>query len=91
MIIRALIIPLNVDTQNEDSMNDSSLETKRICKDTDDCENMDDIYDYLLCCRISLSRVCHDLYFEMKLEHPCTAANDAYDLFQYFRNKLAEK
>lgn len=82
----------NIDTQNEDSMNESSLDIKRICKDNqDDCENMDDIYDYLLCCRISLNRVCHDLYFELKLEHPCTAANDAYDLFQYFRNKLAEK
>lgn len=78
--------------QNDDSMNDVA-EIKRIClKDgSDDCENMDDIYDYLLCCRISLSRVCHDLYFELKLEHPCTAANDAYDLFQYFRNKLTEK
>lgn len=85
----------NIDTQNEeDSMNESSMfDVKRICKDNgdNDCENFDDIYDYLLCCRISLSRVCHDLYFELKLEHPCTAANDAYDLFQYFRNKLAEK
>lgn len=79
------------DEQNDDTMNDIS-DIKRICiKDTDDCENMDDIYDYLLCCRISLSRVCHDLYFELKLENPCTAASDAYDLFQYFRNKLTEK
>lgn len=79
------------DDQNDDSMNDI-VEIKRICiKDIDDCENMDDIYDYLLCCRLSLSRVCHDLYFELKLEHPCTAASDAYDLFQYFRNKLSEK
>lgn len=82
----------NIDTQNEDSMNESSLDIKRLCRDNqDDCENMDDIYDYLLCCRISLIRCCHDLYFELKLEHPCTAANDAYDLFQYFRNKFAEK
>lgn len=79
------------DDQNDDNMNDL-VEIKRICiKDRDDCENMDDIYDYLLCCRLSLSRVCHDLYFELKLEHPCTAASDAYDLFQYFRNKLSEK
>lgn len=77
--------------QNDDAMNDL-VDLKRICiKDRDDCENMDDIYDYLLCCRLSLSRVCHDLYFELKLEHPCTAASDAYDLFQYFRNKLSEK
>lgn len=54
-------------------------------------ENMDDIYDYLLCCRISLSIINHELYFELKLEHPCTAANDGYDLFQYFRNRLREK
>lgn len=80
------------DEQNEDSMNESIVEIKRICiKDTDESENMDDIYDYLLCCRISLTRVCHDLYFELKLEHPCTAATDAYDLFQYFRNKLSDK
>jgi len=79
---------------NEDSMNDAS-EVKRICLNNDnndnDSENMDDVYDYLLCCRISLARVCHDLYFELKLEHPCTAASDAYDLFQYFRNKLTDK
>lgn len=54
-------------------------------------ENMDDIHDYLLCCRISLSIVNHELYFELKLEHPCSAANDGYELFQYFRNKLREK
>lgn len=78
----------NQSTDNDEAMDDI-VEIKRICiKDTNDCENMDDIYDYLLCCRISLTRVCHDLYFELKLEHPCTAANDAYDLFQYFRNKL---
>lgn len=81
----------NEDERNDDAMTDL-VEIKRICiKDTDDSENMDDIYDYLLCCRISLSRVCHDLYFELKLEHPCTAATEAYDLFQYFRNKLSEK
>lgn len=79
------------DDRNDDSMNDL-VEIKRICiKDNDDCENMDDIYDYLLCCRISLMRKCHDLYFELKLEQPCSAASDAYDLFQYFRNKLSEK
>lgn len=79
----------NQSTDNDEAMNDI-VEIKRICiKDTNDCENMDDVYDYLLCCRISLTRVCHDLYFELKLEHPCTAANDAYDLFQYFRNKLS--
>lgn len=79
------------DDPNDDSMNEL-VEIKRIClKDSDDIENSDDIYDYLLCCRISLSRVCHNLYFELKLEHPCTAASDAYDLFQYFRNKLSEK
>lgn len=82
----------NIDNHDEDSMNEAS-EIKRICLNNDDnndndSENMDDIYDYLLCCRISLARVCHDLYFELKLEHPCTAASDAYDLFQYFRNKL---
>lgn len=86
---------VNLDNQNEDSMNEAS-EIKRICLNNDsnndnDSENMDDIYDYLLCCRISLARVCHDLYFELKLEHPCTAASDAYDLFQYFRNKLTDK
>lgn len=76
---------------NDETMSDL-VEIKRIClKDTDDIENLDDIYDYLLCCRISLSRVCHNLYFELKLENPCTAASDAYDLFQYFRNKLTEK
>lgn len=79
------------DDPNDDTMNEL-VEIKRIClKDSDDIENSDDIYDYLLCCRISLSRVCHNLYFELKLEHPCTAASDAYDLFQYFRNKLSEK
>lgn len=77
--------------QDDDSMN-GITDIKRICiKDTDDSENMDDIYDYMLCCRISLSRVCHNVYFELKLEHPCTAASDAYDLFLYFRNKLTEK
>lgn len=79
------------DQVNDDSMNDI-VEIKRICiKDPDDCESMDDIYEYLLCCRVVLLRVCHDLYFELKLEHPCTAASDAYDLFLYFRNKLSEK
>ena len=78
--------------ERRDELINEVAEIKRIClKDTDDSENMDDIYDYLLCCRVSLSRVCHDLYFELKLEHPCAAANDAYDLFQYFRNKLTEK
>lgn len=76
---------------DQDSLN-AITDLKRICiKDNDDSENMDDIYDYLLCCRISLTRICHDLYFELKLEPPCTAANDAYDLFQYFRNKLTDK
>lgn len=80
------------DNSDTDDRVSDLVEIKRICiKDTDDCENMDDVYDYSLCCRISLTRVCHDLYFELKLEHPCTAASDAYDLFQYFRNKLTEK
>lgn len=79
----------NQSTDNDEAMNDI-VEIKRICiKDANENDNMDDVYDYLLCCRISLTRVCHDLYFELKLEHPCTAANDAYDLFQYFRNKLS--
>jgi hypothetical protein len=81
----------NVDTQNEDSMNETTVEVKRVCTENEESENMDDIYDYLLCCRISLIRVCHELYMELKLEQPCSNAKDAYDLFLYFRNKLAEK
>uniref|UniRef100_A0A6G1SP69 U6 snRNA m(6)A methyltransferase n=1 Tax=Aceria tosichella TaxID=561515 RepID=A0A6G1SP69_9ACAR len=81
----------NIDTQNEDSMNETTVEVKRVCTENNESENMDDIYDYLLCCRISLIRVCHDLYMELKLEQPCSNAKDAYDLFLYFRNKLAEK
>ena len=81
----------NNDDQNDETINEL-VEIKRICiKDNDESENMDDIYDYLLCCRVSLARVCHDLYFELRLEHPCSSASDAYDLFQYFRNKLSEK
>lgn len=80
------------DVDHDDDSINGITDLKRICiKDNDDSENMDDIYDYLLCCRILLTRVCHDLYFELKLEHPCQAANDAYDLFQYFRNKLTDK
>jgi methyltransferase len=81
----------NVDTQNEDSMNEMTVDVKRVCTENEESENMDDIYDYLLCCRISLLRVCHDLYMELKLEQPCSNAKDAYDLFLYFRNKLTEK
>lgn len=81
----------DIDTQNEDSMNETTVDVKRVCTDNEESENMDDIYDYLLCCRISLLRVCHDLYMELKLEQPCSNAKDAYDLFLYFRNKLAEK
>lgn len=86
----------NQSTTSEDTdLNDDSsrgpLETKRICLTDEIFEHMDDIYDYLLCCRIFLIRVNHDLYFELKLEHPCTAAKDAYDLFLYFRNKLSDK
>lgn len=76
---------------NEDSSSRGHVETKRICLKDDEVDHMDDIYDYLLCCRVSLTRVCHDLYFQLKLEHPCTAASDAYDLFLYFRNKLTDK
>lgn len=80
----------DMNDNDDDSMNGLSY-SKRICIKDDDVENMDDIYDYLLCCRISLTRICHDLYFELKLEHPCTSANDGYNLFQYFRNKLTDK
>lgn len=81
---------------DEDIMSNRAFSVKKKLKYTESdgdsfMENMDDIYDYLLCCRISLSIVNHELYFELKLEHPCTAANDGYDLFQYFRNKLREK
>lgn len=78
--------------QTDNDTTNTNYDIKRLrIKEFDDNDNMDDLFDYLLCCRISLTRVCRDLYFELKLEHPCASASDAYDLFQYFRNKLSDK